>query len=73
MSGVGGEEKSKKRGGRAPQKKRKQGGQFPSEFFSPREEREFFRGKKGLERIYVLFALKKKSCTRNAKLKVALA
>jgi hypothetical protein len=68
---VGGEEKSKKReGGERLKKKRKKGGQFPRAFFSPRE---FFRGKKGLERIYVLFALKKKSCTRNAKLKVALA
>jgi hypothetical protein len=69
---VGGEEKSKKREGgeRLKKKKEKRGAVSSRVFFS---KREFFRGKKGLERIYVLFALKKKSCTRNAKLKVALA
>ena len=59
------------RGESASKKKGKKGGSFLASFFL--QEREFFRGKKGLERIYVLFALKKKSCTRNAKLKVALA
>jgi len=45
------EEKSKKRGGRAPQKKRKQGGQnsFLKASFFLQEKREFFKGKKGLE------------------------
>jgi hypothetical protein len=58
------------RGESASKKKEKRGAVSSRVFFS---KREFFRGKKGLERIYVLFALKKKSCTRNAKLKVALA
>ena len=64
--------KARNEGGERLKKKETRGAVSSRVFFS-REEREFFRGKKGLERIYVLFALKKKSCTRNAKLKVALA
>ena len=63
--------KARNEGGERLKKKGKKGGSFLARFFL--QEREFFRGKKGLERIYVLFAVKKKSCTRNAKLKVALA
>ena len=50
---MGGEEKSKKRGGRAPQKKRKKGGQFPRAFFSPRE-RIFQREKRSRENLRIV-------------------
>ena len=65
-------EKARNEGGELLKKKKETRGAVSSSFFL-QEKREFFKGKKGLERICLLFALKKKSCTRNAKLKVALA